>query len=55
MLLQSLDDLGIDRPPFVGGFLLEFIVNRLRQSKIEPDNRLREITLSHGLVILLLR
>lgn len=54
MLLQSLDDLGVDGPPFLGGSFREFLVNRLGQPEIKPDYRLSEIALSHYPVILLL-
>lgn len=53
MLLQSLDNLGVDRAPFIGGFFLEVFVNRLRQPEIEPDHRLRKITLFHPVILLL--
>ena len=54
MLLQRLDDLGVDGTPFVGGFLLQFFMNRLRQPKIKTDCGLGEFALPHDAVILLL-
>lgn len=47
MLLQSLNDLGVEGAPFIGGFFLEVLMNRLRQSEIKPDYWPGKITLFH--------
>lgn len=47
MLFQRLDDLRVDGTPFLGGLFLEILVNRFRETKIEPNYGFREIALSH--------